>query len=166
MSLEPLRNALRAETEADVQRRLAEVEAACACLLADAEAKARELTEQGRREGERAAVQEAVRRRATATRRAREIRLQAQRRQVDEVQRRSREAALRLREDRRYPELLERLAGAAREQLGPNVELEVDPPGLGGVIGRRGNASVDYTLPALVDRAIAGLGDELESLWR
>lgn len=166
MSLEPLRTALRAETELEMQRRLAQVDVECARVVADTEAKARELTDQGRQEGERAAVQEAVRRRATATRRAREIRLQAQRRQVDELQRRSREAAPRLREDRRYPELLERLAGAAREQLGPNVELEVDPPGLGGVIGRLGNASVDYTLAALVDRAIGGLDDELESLWR
>ena len=65
-----------------------------------------------------------------------------------------------------YPALLERLARAARDQLGPDADVEVDPPGLGGVIGRAGRTSVDYTLPALVDRSIAALGDELERLWR
>jgi vacuolar-type H+-ATPase subunit E/Vma4 len=166
MSLEPLRGALRAETDAEMQGRFAEVDAECARVVADAEAKARELTKQGRREGEDAAAKEAVRRRATATRRAREIRLQAQSRQVEELQRRSREAILRLQEDSRYPELLDRLARAARDQLGPDAEVELDPPGLGGVICRKGRTSVDYTLPALVDRTIASLGDELESLWR
>ena len=56
-----------------------------------------------------------MRRRATATRRAREIRLQAQRRQVEELQRRSREAVLRLQGAAGYPELLDRLARAVRE---------------------------------------------------
>lgn len=166
MSLEPLRRALRAEVDLEVQRRLAEVDAECARAVAEAEAEARVLTGQGRREGEDAAAKEAVRRRATAMRRAREIRLQAQRRQVEELQRRSREAILRLRENSLYPELLDGLARAARDQLGPDAELELDPPGLGGVVGRRERTSVDYTLPVLVDRTIASLGDELESLWQ
>ena len=166
MNLEPLRAARRAETDAEVQARLAEVDAECVRVVADAEAKAHELARQGCREGEGAAAKEAVRRRATATRRAREIRLQAQRRQVEQLQLRSREAVLRLHEDSRYPELLERLARAARDQLGPDAEVELDPPGLGGVIGRARRTSVDYTLPALVDRVIESLGDELESIWR
>jgi vacuolar-type H+-ATPase subunit E/Vma4 len=166
MNLEPLRAALRAETDVEVQRRLEEVDAECERVVADAEAKARELARQGRREGEDAAAKEAMRRRATATRRAREIRLQAQRRQVEELQGRSREAVLRVREDSCYPELLERLARAARDQLGPGTEVELDPPASGGVIGRSGRMSVDYTLPALVDRAMASLGDELEILWQ
>jgi vacuolar-type H+-ATPase subunit E/Vma4 len=166
MNLEPLRAALRAETGIEVQRRLEEVDAECERVVADAEARAHELTRQGRREGEDAAAKEALRRRATATRRAREIRLRAQRRQVEELQRRSREAALHVRKDSRYPELLERLSRAARDQLGPDAEVEVDPPAFGGVIGRSGRMSVDYTLPALVDRTITSLGDELERLWQ
>ena len=166
MNLEPLRAALRAETDIEVQRRLEEVDAECARLVADAEARAHELARQGRREGEDAAAKVALRRRATATRRAREILLQAQRRQIEELQRRSREAVLLLREDNNYPELLERLSWAARDQLGPGTEVELDPPAFGGVIGRSGRMSVDYTLPALAERAVASLGDELESLWR
>ena len=165
MNLEPLRVALQAETAAEVHERLAAVEAECRRTLAEAEVRAHELAQEGRREGEGAAAKEAVRRRATATRRAREIRLRAQSRQIEELQLRSREAVLHLREDGRYPELLDHLARAAREQLGPDAEVEVDPQGLGGVIGREGKASVDYTLPALAGRAIASLGDELESLW-
>jgi len=166
VNLEPLRVALQAETDAEVQERLAAVDAVCARTLAEAEARAHELAREGRREGEGAAAKEAARRRATATRRARELRLQAQRRQVDELQVRSREAVLRLQDDSRYPELLDRLTRAAREQLGPDAEVEPGPTGLGGVVGRKGRTSVDYTLPALADRAIASLGDELESLWR
>lgn len=166
MTLEPLRHALRAETEAEVQRRLAEVERECRQTVAEAEAQAQELAAAGRHDGERAAAQESVRRHAAATRRAREIRLRAQRRQVEKLQRQAREAVLGLRQDTRYPELLDRLERAAREQLGPDVELERDPSGLGGVIGRNGTASVDYTLPALADRAIAALDEELEQLWR
>ena len=37
---------------------------------------------------------------------------------------------------------------------------------LGGVVGRAGSTSVDYTLPALVERAIAELDGRLETLWR
>jgi len=161
VNLEPLRVALRAETEAEVRERLTAVDAECARTLAEAEARAHELAREGRHEGE-----EAARRCATATRRARELRLRAQSRQVEELQVRSRAAVLRLQEDSRYPALLDRLARTAREQLGPDAEVEVDPPGLGGVIGRKGRVSVDYTLPALADRAIASLGDELEGLWR
>jgi vacuolar-type H+-ATPase subunit E/Vma4 len=166
VNLEPLRVALRAETEAEVRERLAAVDGRCARTLAEAEAKAHALARAGRQEGERAAAKEATRRRATATRRARELRLRAQNRQVEELQLRSREAVLRLQEDSSYPALLDRLARMAREQLGPGAEVEVDPPALGGVIGRKGRVSVDYTLPALADRVIASLGNELERLWQ
>lgn len=166
MNLEALRRALEAETEADTTSRRAEIAVRCDRIIAAAEAEARRLTRQGRAEGERAAEHEAVRRRAAATRRAREIRLEAQRRQVEELRRRAREAVLELRDDARYRELVERLSRAAREQLGDDAEIVVDPPGAGGVIGRRGDASVDYTLPAIADRVVDDLGVELEELWR
>jgi vacuolar-type H+-ATPase subunit E/Vma4 len=166
MNLEPLRRALRAEAETDTASRRAEVAARCDRIITAAEAEARRLTTQGRTEGERAAEHEAVRRRAAATRRAREIRLEAQRRQVEELRRRARAEALALRADDRYPALLDRLSRAAQEQLGDEADVVVDPPELGGVIGRRGNASVDYTLPAIADRIVDDLGPELEELWR
>ncbi len=99
MNLEPLRRALEAETDAQTARRRADVAAACDRIVAEAEATARTLTEQARREGEEAAEHEAARRRAAASRRAREIKLSAQRRLLDELHRRAHEAVLALRED-------------------------------------------------------------------
>lgn len=165
MNLEPLRRALRAETEAEADRRRSEVKAECDRIVAEAEATARTLSHEARVEGERAAAREAARRRAAAARHAREIKLAARWSLVEELRRRSREAVLELRERPDYPVLLEHLSDAARSQLGDDAELEVDPPGLGGVIGRRGDASVDYTLPAIADRTIDDMGVALERLW-
>jgi vacuolar-type H+-ATPase subunit E/Vma4 len=166
MNLEPLRGALHAETDVEIRAHLEDVDAECKRLLDDAEARSRRRARQGRREGERAAAKEAVRRRATATRKAREIRLRAQQRQIEELRQRALEAVARARDDARYPALLERLAAQVRDQLGPAAEVVVDPEGLGGVIGRRGRTSVDYTLPALVERAMDDLGGDLERLWQ
>ena len=166
MNVEPLRAALLAEVEAEARRQRVEVDATCEHRLADAQVRARALTEQGRLDGELAAAQEARRRRAAAGRRARELRLGAQRALIDELRRRALEASPQVRADPRYPALLDRLSEAAKSQLGPGAELDVDPPRSGGVVARAGSASVDYTLPALVDRAIVELGGELEELWR
>lgn len=165
MNLEPLRRALRAETEADTDRRRSEIAAECERIVAEAETAARELVRAARLEGERAAVREASRRHASSARRARETVLTARRGLVDELRRRSRAAALELRGQRGYAALLERLQSAARAQLGDDAQLVVDPSGRGGVVGRHGGASVDYTLPAIVDRTIDGLGVQLERLW-
>ncbi|MDH4277174.1 MAG: V-type ATP synthase subunit E family protein [Acidimicrobiia bacterium] len=75
------------------------------------------------------------------------------------------QAVLDLRSDPRYPDLLAHLERLARSQLGPDAEIERDPEGLGGVIGRHGSRRVDYTLPALGDRALNQLGDDTEQLW-
>ncbi|MCZ7590252.1 MAG: V-type ATP synthase subunit E family protein [Gaiella sp.] len=165
VNLEPLRRALRAETAADADRRRSEVAADCERIVAEAEAAAQSLAHEARLEGERAAAREAARRHAAAARRARETVLGARRGLVDELRRRADRAVLELRGGPEYAELLERLQAAARAQLEDGAELVVDPPGLGGVVGRRGDASVDYTLPVMAERAIDGLGVELERLW-
>jgi len=165
MNLEPLRRALRAETEADADRRRSEVAVECEQIVAEAEAAARALAHEARLEGERAATREAARRQAAAARRSRETVLGARRELVDELRRRARSAVLGLRGEPGYAELLRRLRAAVRTQLGDEAELVVDPPGLGGVVGRRGDASVDYTLAVMADRAIDELGAELERLW-
>ena len=166
MNLSPLRRALRAETALDATRRRTDVTNRCARIVAEAEAEAARLATQGRLDGERVAEGEAARRRAAASRRARELRLQAERRQLEELRRRAREAALELRSDPGYPDLLERLSRTVRMQLGEDAELDVDPPGRGGVLGRRGNATVDYTLGAIAERVVNDLGTELAELWR
>ena len=74
---------------------------------------------------------------SAAGRRARELRLGAQRGLIDELRRRALEASPQVQADPRYPALLARLSEAARSQLGPGAELDVDPPRLGGVVGER-----------------------------
>jgi vacuolar-type H+-ATPase subunit E/Vma4 len=166
VNLEPLRAALRAEAEAEARRRSADVDEECARRLADAESRARELIRGARLEGEQAAAKESVRRRAAATRHARELRLSAQRRVIDEFGARARREALSMPGDPRYPSLLARLSRAAKDQLGADAELKLDPPGAGGVRAHAGTRFVDYTLPALVDRAIDDLDGRLRELWQ
>jgi vacuolar-type H+-ATPase subunit E/Vma4 len=166
MNLEPLREALRAQAEADAGRRRTAVDEECGRRVADAEAQARSLVEQGRLEGEQAATREALRRRAAASRRARELRLDAQRSLLEELRLRARDAALERRAGPLYPKLLDRLSRAVRVQLGPDAALEIDPPTVGGVVGRADGRSVDYSLPALVERAIEDLDGRLDGLWR
>ena len=91
--------------------------------------------------------------------------LAAQREVYEEFCRRARAAALALREEPEYPALLDRLAEAARRELGERAEIERDPLADGGVVARDGTRSVDYTLPALADLAIAELGPHVRKLW-
>lgn len=166
MNLEPLRRALHTEAQAGAEERRDEVATSCDRIVAAAEAQGRQLATQGRLEGGQAAEREAGRRRAAAARRGREIVLSAQRRQLETLRREAREAVHRSRLDPRYPRLLERLEQAVRAQLGADAEVDIDPPDAGGVIGRHGSRSVDYTLPGLVDRVVDAMGEELEELWR
>ncbi len=76
-----------------------------------------------------------------------------------------RHEAMHLRDDPRYTRLLDGLAAAARQQLGPAATITRDPVDVGGVIGRAGDQSVDYTLPALAERALGPLGQEAVALW-
>jgi vacuolar-type H+-ATPase subunit E/Vma4 len=165
MNLDSLRTALRVEAETAATQRLAQVEEACEHRLAEAHAKARELADQGRLEGERLAKQNSLRRRAAAKRHARELRLVAQAGLLDELRLRATEDALELRTDPRYEELLERLSTLAKSQLRADAEVVADAE-VGGVVGRAGSMSVDYRLPVLVERAIAQLDGQLETLWQ
>ncbi len=63
------------------------------------------------------------------------------------------------------PRLLDRLERLARERLGEGVAIERDPPDSGGVIREAQGRRVDHSLVALVERSIAGLGEEVERLW-
>lgn len=166
MNLEPLRQALLASVEAEARTRQEHDDAEAASRLEAARHEAEALVDQGRRQGERAAQREAARTRASAVRSAREARLGSQRTLVDELRSRSLEAVGDLPGRAGYPTLLERLSEAARRQLGPEAVIEPNPAGLGGIRGRAGARSVDYTLPTLVERAVESLGEEIERLWR
>jgi vacuolar-type H+-ATPase subunit E/Vma4 len=165
MNLTTLRAALLAEAEDEAERLNAEARAAAKDRLVEAERRAAAFVAAAREEGEQAAVREGRRRLAAGRREAGELRLRAQRALLEAVRAGARDGALALREDRRYPRLLEQLEQAVVAQLGEGAELEVDPPGVGGIVGRAGSVGVDYTLPALADRALDALGGELTELW-
>ncbi len=74
-------------------------------------------------------------------------------------------AVLALRADARYPELLRHFEAQARDQLGSEAEVRVDPDLGGGVVAAAGSRHVDYTLKALAERALGSLADEVAALW-
>ena len=165
VAADPLRSVLLEESTAEADRVLARADELAEAKLAEAEEQGRALVEQARREGLAAAAIVGAHEEAGARRRARAVVLGARRELYEELGRRARVEAHGLRRDPGYAALLDRLSAAARAQLGPEAVLEVDPPEAGGVRAASGARHVDYTLDALVDRALAGLGSGLERLW-
>lgn len=164
VSLDPVREALLAQAEAEAERVVGQAEDRAAAQVAQAEEQKAALVLRARAEGEAAAELEAASELTQARRTARTLILEAKRAVYDDVRRESQAAVQRLRSEPRYVELVERLAARAREELGPEVELELDLPD-GGIIGRVENRRVDHTLPTLVERCLAEHACELERLW-
>jgi len=134
--------------------------------LQQARREAEELTQRARQEGEVAANATFARERATSRRDSTTTVLDAKRAALLEVQAGVCNALLTLRTAPDYAQLLDGLAARARAQLGPDAQIVRDPKDVGGVIAEEGVRRVDYTLPALADRALAELGEKLESMWR
>lgn len=165
MNVEPLRTSFLAAATADAERRLADCREESVQRIAAARREADELVEQARRAGEADARAQVPQTLVTARRRAHAHVLGAQREVYEEFRRAASAAVLALRGTPGYTTLLERLASAARAQLGDDAVIDVDPPGAGGVVGSKGTRRVDYSLPALADRLVDGLGDEVSQLW-
>lgn len=166
VAAEPLRDAILGDARAEAQRVLARADEQAAAKLRDAEERGRTLVEQARADGVAAAGIAGSHEEARARRVARAAVLAARRELYEELTRRARSAAQGLRQEAGYPTLLERLTRAARAQLGPGAELEVDPPDAGGVRASNGGRHVDYTLDALAGRCLERLGAGVEGLWR
>jgi vacuolar-type H+-ATPase subunit E/Vma4 len=165
MTLETARDALLADARATANDARAEAQAAAAGRLdaarREADAIVARAREQGDAEGrERGALEEGVARTL-----ARMEVLAARREAYEELRRQARAAVLRLRDDPGYPQLLDRLAAAARRDLGDDALLERDPGDAGGVRASRGSRRVDHTLVALADRCVDDLGVALQRLW-
>jgi vacuolar-type H+-ATPase subunit E/Vma4 len=165
MTLEAARDALLGDAREAAQRRLDEAEAQARAHVEDARRQAADTIARARARGEAEGRVEAAHEEAQVRAFARMDVLAAQREAFDELGRRAREAALALRGEPGYAELLEHLVAAARRDLGEAAELEIDPPGAGGVRARAGSRRVDYTLPALADRCVAQLGGGVARLW-
>ena len=164
-SLEPVRLALLADAETEAAQIIGEarrdaeefeVKAAREC---DAE------VAKARRRSELAGEAHAERVLARARNGSRAVVLQEQEKLRRQLIEQVRAAALDARGDPHYPALLDRWEAMAREQLGSAVVIERDPDPNGGVIAVAGSRRVDYTLPALADRALDRIADEVTQLW-
>jgi vacuolar-type H+-ATPase subunit E/Vma4 len=159
------REALLAEARQEADRLLAEAEAEARAILERAGEHADTIVSRAREDGRAEGRVAASREEAQARMLARLEVLAARREVYEELGRRARAAALALRDDPGYPTLLERLAAAARRDLGAAAEVETDPDGAGGVRARAGSRRVDYTLATLADRCLRGLGPTARRLW-
>jgi vacuolar-type H+-ATPase subunit E/Vma4 len=164
-ALEPVRVALLDDARAEADRLIADATRAADLIVGRAQLDADAAIEQARRRGaasaEARADQTLTHTRSTAHT---EI-LRAE----DDIRRglhgAARAAVLDLRTDHRYPVLMSELELRARRQLGPDAMITPDPDG-GGFVAQSGGRRVDYTLPALADRALDALADKVAALWR
>jgi vacuolar-type H+-ATPase subunit E/Vma4 len=165
MTLEAARDSRLADAHAEADRIGAQAAAEAAARAAEARRRADAFIGRAREQGTAEGQRDAAADEAAARVRARGEVLAARREAYDQLCHAARAAVMRLRDAPEYPEVLDRLADAARGELGAAADLEIDPPEAGGVRARAGSRRIDATLPALADRAIADLGPTLGRLW-
>lgn len=162
-ALAPVRQALLARATADADHLLQAVDADVDVQTAQAAADAEQLLAEARRQGLADAALVASLEGSRARREARATLLAAQREVYDQLRQQAQQAVLRLRDDPDYPQLRAELVRQAQAALGPQAVVTDHP--LGGVVAEAAGRHVDLSLPALTDRAVAGLGRRLEDLW-
>lgn len=165
MELEAFRRARLAEVAAEADRLLAEADASVASELEVARRTAEAVLSQARSDGAAEAEREMELARARGQRSARGIVLAARREAYQGLCERARATAFELRATPGYGALLDRVERLVRQQLGDDTRIERDPVDLGGVLAEAHGRRVDYSLAALVDRSVRGLGEEVEQLW-
>ena len=165
MTVDVARDALLAEARASAERIVAEAEAEAGARIEAARRAAEDIVtrarEQGEAEGRLVARREAAQRTALSRREV----LSVQGALHEELRHRVLVAVQAIRHESDYPDLLARLAAAARRDLGDDADVEIDPPDGGGVRAHAGTRLVDYTLPALAARCVEALGPAVRGLW-
>jgi len=165
LDLEPVHRALLGDAQVEVDRIEQDAQRTADAVIEQAESDRDAEIERARRRGEASArshAQDTLARarndsRAIVLRRQEELRQQL----VDLV----RAEALQLRRDPRYADVLDRLESVARAQLGDGATIERDPEPGGGIIATQGTRRVDYSLPAIADRALDVIAEEAAKLW-
>ncbi|HYL08056.1 MAG TPA: hypothetical protein VEU76_05875 [Candidatus Udaeobacter sp.] len=158
--LEPLREHHLAEARAHAASRIADARAASLAMLEKAKADAVELTRQARNDGQASAELDTGRDWIAARRRARAIRLAAQRRVLESLRSGATGA---VESDPRCADLLRQVADAARSRLGPSAVISVDARA---VRAARNTMHIRWAIDDAVDDALLQLGPQLEDLWR
>lgn len=164
MRLEAFERALIEDARAHAATRLARAGAEAGAVVAQARRDAEALVERARAEGAAEADRETGLQRLEARRAARRLGLEAAQAAYRRLHRSALEALQGRRGEAPYAGLLDRLEAAARAQLGPDARIVRDPPA-GGVIAEAGGRRVDYSLPALVERAITAVGADVGEAW-
>lgn len=163
--LDALDDALRRAVERHSEEVLAAARAGADAQVLDARRRRDELVARAEAEGRATADELLTRDRARARRDAVAVVLAARRAALVAVRAHVGDAVGGLRSAADYPELLHALAARATARLGDGTHVECDPPG-GGVVATAGSRRIDYTLPALADRACDALGESIEAVWR
>ena len=164
-TLDPVRRALLYDVTANAEQVIAEAAADAEAVVEQAQHEVATEIERAEHRGEMSARaradQELARARAEANRDILDAKESIRCQLVGTLH----AAALGLRDDPRYPCLLDELERLARRQLGPDAVVDRDPEGLGGIVATVVGRRVDYTLPQLSDRALNTLADEVAQLW-
>ncbi len=161
--LQPLRTALLDAARRDAAAAMADAEQKAADELAEARRTAETILAEARQKGRKEAEAVASAERGRASREARARVMAARREAYEQLCDRSRAAVRRLREDPRYPALLEALRARAADELGAGAALSEHPSG--GIVGSVPGRTVVHSLDELADEAVAALGPRVEELW-
>lgn len=163
-ALAPLRTELLRRAHADADRIRRDAEATVAKTLAAAEAQRDQILAAAaiRGKADAAEIQSAWRARVRHSLRAEE--LAAHRAVYEELAARVTEAVCELRHDPGYQRLRQRLAGRARELLGPDAVV-TEAPG-GGIVAHGPGRRLDYSLAGFAARAVERLGADVAGLWQ
>jgi vacuolar-type H+-ATPase subunit E/Vma4 len=162
-ALEPVRLALMADAEAEADALVAEARARADDRVGRAEADAEAAVAEARRRAEAGARARAARELSRSRDDARHAELACRRELRDELATAVADALHELRVHPRYPELLDHLERVANDQLGPDATIVRDPQPDGGVLATAGGRRVDYRLPAIAERVLGLIADELEN---
>ncbi len=162
-ALAPLRAALLRAAQASAAAIVADAEARAAVIIRDATHQADELRQAAAANGEEAARSQALLRSAGARRQAHETVLCQQSALRRELQRHVGVAVSPLRDDPRYPALLDRLDQRCRAILGEDAIITESADG--GVTAHAGTRSVDLSLPAVAAQTLDSMATEVSALW-
>ena len=159
LAVQPVRDALLARAERDSRRIRAAADADGQRALAAARAEADRLVAAARADGEADAAARLAVQRASTRRAARATVLEAQRAAYRELRRQASVTVRGLLDD---PACRSRLVAELRRRLGAAADVRDDPGG--GLVARTADGrSIDASVGALVDRALADL--DLDALW-
>jgi vacuolar-type H+-ATPase subunit E/Vma4 len=164
-ALEPVHRALLEDARTEAERLVADATRAAELVVAEAARDADEEVERARQRGIASARARAEQALGYARNAADTVVLEAKEGIRLRIHQATHAAVLELRGDDRYPALVRELEHRAHNQLGPDVQIEYDPDGRGGIVAIDGHRRVNYTLPDLADRALDAHADEVARLW-